>query len=313
MLFWSEEKTPKGIEYYFNIHILKDDGYVIHNKKYLLDKDKSTHKKITLEPEVAEIQTKSHIARFAIIKTPEINNLDINSPYGISCYANALDVVLTLDKSFDSFDNEISIGRKRVYVPGNMVQINIGENGETVPAFDENDITFYKYPGKENDKLEESSFDLRIEQITSAIQANLNLFTSKIGLGHNYYKFKDGQAYVNTDNVLSSNSDVYRKIKKQQNILTKAITQLIYAIAELIKVETKFSVSIFYDDSIIEDMEKVRRQAQTEYNSKLISKAQYYRDVYKLDEDNALEFANKMNKEIKEQTITDGNEFSLTE
>ncbi len=154
--------------------------------------------------------------------------------------------------------------------------------------------------------IKESSFDLRIDEISNAIQYNLNLTTSKVGLGHNYYKFKDGEVYVNTDNVMSSNSDVYRKIKKQQNIITYAIINLIYAIAELIGIKQKFSVSVFYDDSIIEDTEKTQRQAQAEYNNQLISKAQYYRDVYKLKEKEAIAFAKKMNKEILETTITDG-------
>ena len=313
VLFWSKRKVLNGTEFYINAHILEDNGYVIHNRKYLQKKDSSDYIEEELDESIKTIETKSFIPKFAMLFTPEVNNLDINSPYGISCYANALDTIIALDRAYDSFDNEIAMGRKRVYVPTNAIQVNITESGETVPAFDENDVVFYAYPGKENDKLVESSFDLRIEQLTQAIQGQLNLYTSKVGLGHNYYKFKDGQAYVNTDNILSSNSDVYRKIKKQENIITQAITQLLYGIAELIGIKEEFSVSVFYDDSIIEDMEKTRLQAQSEYNSKLISKAQYYRDVYKLKEDEALEFANKMNEEIKSQTITDGEEFSFVE
>lgn len=162
------------------------------------------------------------------------------------------------------------------------------------------------YHGEENKELvKESTGDLRIDALSSALQYNLNLVTSKVGLGHNYYKFKDGEVYVNTDNVISSNSDVYRKIKKQQNIITKAITNLIYAIAELIGIKQKFSVSIFYDDTIIEDTEKAQKQAQSEYNLKLISKAQYYRDVYKLKDQEALNFAKQMNEEIINETIED--------
>lgn len=313
ILFWSTKKVKEGTECYINVHILEKEGYVIHNKKYLKKTDSNEYIKQEIKPEIEKIETKSFIPKFAPITTAEVNNIDINSPYGISCYANALDIVLSLDRAYDSFDNEIALGKKRVYVPSNSVQFNISQNGETIPAFDENDIAFYQYPGKENDKLTESSFDLRIEPITSAVQGQLNLLTSKMGLGHNYYKFKDGQAYVNTDNVLSSNSDVYRKIKKQENILTRAITQLIYGIAELIDIKEKFEVSVFYDDTIIEDMEKTRLQAQAEYNNKLISKAQYYRDVYKLDEQTALDFAKKMNEEIKEQEIVDGSEFNITE
>ena len=312
VLFWSKKKVLEGIEYYINAHIKGENGYTIYNRKYLQKDNKDTYIKKDLG-DAEKIETNSVIPKFAMLFTAEVNNIDINSPYGISCYANALDTIISLDKAYDSFDNEIALGRKRIYVPTNSVQFNINESGETVPAFDENDVAFYAYPGKETDKLQESSFDLRIEQLTQAIQAQLNLYTSKVGLGHNYYKFKDGQAYVNKDNVLSSNSDVYRKIKKQENIITTAINQLIYGIADLIGIKQKFSISVFYDDTIIEDTERVRQQAQTEYNSKLISKAQYYRDVYKLKDNEAIKFAEKMNEEIQKQTITDGSEFDLVE
>lgn len=312
VLFWSKRKVLKGTEYYINAHILSDNGYIIYNRKYLQEKDSSSFNKIDLG-DAEQIETKSFIPKFAMLYNPEVNNIDINSPYGISCYANALDTILALDRAYDSFDNEIALGRKRVYVPTNAIQFNIVEGGQPVPAFDENDVTFYAYPGKDSDKLVESSFDLRIEQLTQAIQAQLNLYTSKVGLGHNYYKFKDGQAYVNKDNVMSSNSDVYRKIKKQENVITKAINQLIYGIAELIGIKDKFSISVFYDDTIIEDIEKTRLQAQTEYNSKLISKAQYYRDVYKLKDKEAEKFVKKMNEEIVSQTIANGEEFGFVE
>ena len=162
ILFWSTKKVKDGTEYYINVHILEEDGYVIHNKKYLKKTDSTEYEKQVLKPEIEKIETKSFIPKFAPITTSEVNNLDINSSYGISCYANALDIVLALDKAYDCFDNEIVLGKKRVSIPSNSVQFNINHNGETVPAFDANDIAFYQYPGKENDKLTESSFDLRI-------------------------------------------------------------------------------------------------------------------------------------------------------
>lgn len=308
ILFWSEV----GNQLYINIHLLREDGYVIINKKF--NKSGDSYIEEELDENVKEIHTRSFIPKFQVITTPEINNFDINSPYGISCYANALDTIIALDRAYDSFDNEISLGRKRIYVPAKSVQINIDANGNTIPAFDDSDTAFYVYPGNsDNEKLVESSFDLRIEQITQAIQAQLNIYTAKVGLGHNYYKFKNGEAYVNTSNVMSSNSDVYRKIKKQENIITRAITGLCYAIAELIGITEEFSVSVFYDDSIIEDTETIRRQAQTEYNTKLISKAQYYRDVYKLKDDEALAFAQQMNEEIKNESLVEGEEEKFVE
>lgn len=310
VLFWNKTKTSQGSEYLFNLHVLEPNGYTIHNAKKI-EKDGQA---IDVDMgETAKIETKSYIPKFGMLFTPDINNFDIDSPYGISCYANAMDQIFTTDCAYDSLDNEIVLGKKRVYVKSGALDFNTNADNEPVPVFDPNDVVYYAIPGDDKDGkelIQESSFDLRIDPISSSVQYNLNLVTSKVGLGHNYYKFKDGEVYVNTDNVISTNSDVYRKIKKQQNIITKAITNLIYAIAELIGIKEQFSVSVFYDDSIIEDTEKTQKQAQTEYSLKLISKAQYYRDVYKLKEKEALKFAEKMNQEIIDETISDGLEVA---
>ena len=301
VLFWRKTKTKNGYEYFLNLHVLEDNGYVIYNAR-----KNEKGKNLELDNVKEKIQTDSFIPKFGMLFTPEVNNIDIDSPYGISCYANAIDPIFVTDRAYDSMDNEIYLGRKKVYVSAGALDFNTNNDNDPVPVFDPNDIAYYALPGEDKELIKESSGDLRIDKISDSVQYNLNIVTSKVGLGHNYYKFKDGQVYVNTDNVISSNSDVYRKIKKQQNIITTAITRLIYAIAELIEIKEQFSISIFYDDSIIEDTEKTQRQAQSEYSLKLISKAQYYRDVYKLKDKEAIKFAKQMNKEILDETIDDG-------
>ena len=310
VLFYSEKKVIGGTELTINAHILTETGYRIENRKFIRNDNATAYSEIELDPEIRSIDTKSFIPRFAMLFTPDVNNIDINSPYGISCYANAEDTILSIDSSYDSLDNEISSGKKRIYIKGGAVSFNTDENGKMTPVFDNSDTTFYQVPGDENDPLiTESQGELRIDSITEALQANINLFTSKVGLGHNYYKFKDGRAYVNTDNVISSNSDVYRKIKKQENVIQKAIEELIYAIAELIEVpEEKFTISIDFDDSIIEDKQQQVNVAMSEYNAQLISKAEYYRQVYKLKDDAAVKFAEKINEEIKNETIVETDE-----
>ena len=79
---------------------------------------------------------------------------------------------------------------------------------------------------------------------------------------------------------------------------------------QLIQLADMFNVSVDYDDSIIEDTESVQRQALTEYNAKLISKAEYFRYVYKYDDKNALDFVRKMEEEIKveQKALSNGEE-----
>ena len=314
MLFYSEEKTKKGNEITINTHLLDDnDNYVILNKKYLVDNNGNASE-MEVDEKIKEINTGSPLAKFGLLKTSIANNININSPYGLSIYANALDNILAIDRVFDSLDIEVALGRKRIFVSGDAATFNTDENGNITPVFDSNDIAYYQIPGKEGgEPIKESNGELRVDQLSNALQYQLNMWSSKIGLGHNYYKFKDGQVYVNTDNVMSSNSDVYRKIKKQENIITNCLINVIYAIAELIGIKKQFEISVDYDDSIIEDKEQIRKQAQMEYNSGLISKAQYYRDVYKLEEDTAVDFMKRMNNEIKEGTIVEGEEETFIE
>lgn len=292
---WSKKQVKGNIEYYFNRHMLEENGYVIYNNKYILSNEEII--KEELSEELKRIPTNSFIPTFAIIKTPIVNNRDINSPYGLSRYDNAMDVLLAVDKSYDAYVNEIVLGKKRVYVKAGATKFNVDEQGNTYPVFDSSEVVYYQVPGDEkDDMIKESSFDLRIDELTSALQGQLNLLTSKMALGHNYYKFKDGEVYVNTDNIISSNSDVYRKIKKQENILTYALTNLIYAIAQLIGIKEQFSISIFYDDSIIEDTAKKQTQAMLERNNGLISDIEYYMDVYGMKEKEALAYAKQVAK-----------------
>lgn len=309
VLFYNE-KDDKLI---INAHILKEDGYTIYNREYKKD-DKGIYGMNLLEEEVSTIETKSFVPKFAMIYGPESNNIELDSPYHISCYANSYDNLIAIDRAYDSYDNEVWLGRKRIYVKGGGVQFNTDANGNVAPVFDSSETMYYQLPGDEKSPLVNvDDSKLRITELGDALQAQLNLYTSSVGLGHNYYKFKDGEVYVNTDNVVSTNSDIYRKIRKQENIITECLTSLCYAIADLLNFNGQFKVSVFYDDSVIEDTEAIRKQALTEYNAGLISKAEYFRQTRKLKDDSAIQLANDMNKEIKAETITDGTEFNLGE
>ena len=307
-LFYTDDDTKLVI----NAHVLKEDGYTIYNREY--KKYNGTYGSNVLDEEVSTIETKSFIPKFVMLYGPEDNNIDLNSPYHLSVYANSYDNLMAIDRAYDSYDNEVWLGRKRIYVKGGAINFNADSQGNTTPVFDDSETMYHQLPGDEKSPLiTVDDSELRIEQLGNALQAQINLYTSSVGLGHNYYKFKDGEVYVNTDNVVSTNSDIYRKIRKQENILTNALTNMCYAIAELVGFNGQFKVSIDYDDSVIEDTEAIKRQALTEYNTGLISKAEYYRQVYKLKDDSALDFANQMNKEIIDETIKDGTEFDLGE
>lgn len=78
VLFWSKNKTKDGEEYYFNLHVLEGEGYVIYNEKKIVKGKAVSDINIG---EAAKIETKSFLPKFGMLFTPDINNFDIDSPY----------------------------------------------------------------------------------------------------------------------------------------------------------------------------------------------------------------------------------------
>lgn len=73
---------------------------------------------------------------FQII-TPNIcNNIDLDSPLGVSVFANAIDQLKGCDLVYDSYMNEFVLGRKRILVPISFAKIQMEKDGVAAPAFD---------------------------------------------------------------------------------------------------------------------------------------------------------------------------------
>ena len=117
---------------YLQIHRLgreeqeNPDEYYIENK-YI---DVETEKEVDIPEELAEcVATGSAIPLFQIV-TPNIcNNIDLDSPLGISVYANALHALKGCDLVYDSYMNEFVLGRKRVLVPTSAAKIEMQKAG----------------------------------------------------------------------------------------------------------------------------------------------------------------------------------------
>ena len=59
---------------------------------------------------------------FAYYRPAIANNLDDDSPLGVSIYANALSTLQALDICYDSFVQEFRLGRKRIIVPAQCLR-----------------------------------------------------------------------------------------------------------------------------------------------------------------------------------------------
>lgn len=242
---------------YLQIHRLGDadqgedpELYYIENK--YIDKKESVELEIPGDM-LPLIPTKYDSPLFQII-TPNIcNNIDLDSPLGVSVFANAIDQLKGCDLVYDSYMNEFVLGRKRILVPISLAKIQMEKDGVAAPVFDASDTVYYQMPGDRdsNLKLTEVDMSIRANEHELAVQRGLDVLALKTGLGTGRYQFNSSGVKTATE-VISDKSDLYQNRQKNAIIVNAALIDMVEAIAFL-DAGREVEVSIDFDDSIIED------------------------------------------------------------
>lgn len=286
MLIYGEMHT------YLNIHVLEDGCYVVKNALF----NERTQKRAPLPPGVMEtFYTHSADALFQII-TPNIaNNLCPDSPMGISVFANAIDVLEGIDLVYDSYQNEFRLGKKRIIVPLSMAKIEMEQQGELLPVFDDNDTEFYAFSGAGPDdfSITEINMNIRSDAHEAGLQRNLDLLTDLCGLGSSKYRYSTGTIKTATQ-IVSEQSDMFRNLKKHELVAERAIRDLVRAVLFLSGEDPEADITVNFDDSIIEDAETISARAIVEKQNNIIDAAEYLSRVYKMPRQEAEQKVAKM-------------------
>ena len=284
---------------YLNIHILEDGKYVVLNK---LINEKNGHEVPLPEGIMPAFYTKSNVPLFQII-TPNIaNNICPDSPMGISVFANAIDILEGIDLVFDSYQNEFRLGKKRIVVPLSMAKIEMEQQGDILPVFDDNDTEFYAFSGAdpEDFSIKEINMDIRADAHETGLQRNIDLLADSCGFGSRKYNYSSGNIKTATQ-IVSEQSDMFRNLKKHELVMEQAIRELVRAILYLNGENPDEDILVNFDDSIIEDSETVSERALSEKQAGVIDAAEYLSRVYKMPREMAEEKVSKMNMEKKKQ------------
>lgn len=254
-------------------------------------------------------ETMSETPLFQMIRPNVANREAFNSPFGTSVYSGALDIFASCDVIYDSFYKEFLLGKKRIFVTDGVANINYEKNGDEVKqveVFDPNDEVFYRIPEQDDGvpPIQPVEMALRVSEHAAALQTQLNILSQSVGFGSNGFKWDEGNVSTATQ-IISQNSELFRTLKKHEAPLRDSIIDMAKG---LLYVEATFAgdkairldadITVDFDDSIIEDTAEIRRQAMLELQTGLISKAEYFRQVYKLTDEQALEYEFKMLQEI---------------
>lgn len=256
--FGSVRAVDEKERIYLQIHRkgIPEDGedpglYYIENK-YL---DANTGDEVALPEDIEETVPTGYDRPLFQIITPNIcNNVDLDSPMGISVFANAIDQVKGCDLVYDSYMNEYILGRKRILVPYSQAKIMQEQNGDLQPVFDPNDTVYFAMPGdRDNDlKLTEVDMTIRAADHEQGLNKAMDLMSLKCGMGTGRYKFESGGVKTATE-VISDKSDLYQNLQKNKTLIKTALISMVRALAFLESGNDSLEVNVDFDDSIIED------------------------------------------------------------
>lgn len=293
---------------YVSVHYKDKDGiYKIHN---LIARGKDENS-LTIDAESEYVfDTKSKDPWFCYLRPNISNNIDIDSPLGVSVFANAIDTLKEIDIVYDSYANEFLLGRKRIFVKASSAKVDL-KSGEIQETFDARDGAFYALPEDDDGStfIQSDTQSLRINEHQTGLQDQLNVLSSKCGMGTEHYKFDKGGIATATQ-IISENSDMFRNIKRHEIFIEKALKIIVNAIIyasntfTATKITSDGNIEVKFDDSIIEDKTTERTQDRLDVSMKVMSKAEYRAKYYHED----LETAQQKVDEIEEFSIPEGGE-----
>ena len=304
-------RQAKGGYYYTRLEWHKWDGvtYTITNELYRADQYRTGSREpqdilgmrvplAEIYPFLDETATVDGVEKsmFSYFRTPTANNIDDNSPLGVSIYANAMETLHALDICFDSFVREFRLGKKRIIVPARMIKTVIDPvNGEPRRYFDATDETYEALSTDDPDslKIQDNSIELRVDEHVSAMNAFLNIFCLQVGLSSGTFSFDAKSGLKTATEVVSENSKTYKTVKNFQNMIRPAVVRLvenIITVAALYDMKTEdgqsvrelaergYTVNVAMDDGITQDRQTNINEGMALVGAGLLSKKTFLTD-----------------------------------
>ena len=209
-------------------------------------------------------------AFFQYIRPFGANFADDNSPLGMSVYASALSSLKTLDIEYDSLQREFVLGKKRIIAPARLMKSAPGVNNGPPQRYFDADDEVYEALATDNPEdlaIHDNSVGLRVNEHIAGINASLSILCAQVGFDPGTLSFDAVKGLKTATEVISENSKTFGTVKAHENILKDALERMVRAILDLSVrynltwegkpvselVKGGYSVSVTFDDSIVQD------------------------------------------------------------
>lgn len=251
---------------------------------------------------------------FAYYRPAIANNLDDDSPLGVSIYANALSTLKALDICYDSFVQEFRLGRKRIIVPAQCLRtVQDPITKESRRFFDATDEAYVALKTDDTDalKIQDNTVSLRVGEHEQAINALLSILCLQMGFSAGTFTFDRAQGLKTATEVISENSKTYKTIKSNQLQIKAAIDRVVDAIVQVASLydvhwngtsiralsAPGWETKVVFDDSILQDRQTNINEGILLANNGLMSKKRFLMEKLGYTEEEAAQELEEIKQE----------------
>ena len=257
--------------------------YRITNELYKSRTDSTLGERVNLSelyPDLEPVTVLKDLSRplFTYLKTPGMNNKDINSPLGLSIFDNAKTTIDFINRTYDEFMWEVKMGQRRVLVPEQMTQLKVQDEQGNITfkrRFDVEQNVYMQVAAGNMDSgnITDLTTPIRSSDYISAIAEGLKLFEMQIGVSSGMFTF-DGQGVKTATEIVSENSDTYQMRNSIVAFVEQSIKELCVSMCELGKAVGLYNgaipelddISVNLDDGVFTD-----RHAELDYWAKMVA------------------------------------------
>lgn len=236
--FWDADVRMSDSEEYTRMTY-----YTIENKAFVsklsteigTPVDLKDTKWLKLQPEVhitKKNDEKLNSMLFGVFKMPGANNIDLDSPLGLSAFAKALEELKDLDVAYSRNSTEIYDSKRIVLVDERLVQMpsikdskgNIIRQKLHLPKFAKN-----VNADDQNSFYQEINPQINIEQRKQEIDFQLSLIGCKCGFSNGYFVLDEKTGMVTATQVEADDRETIQLIKDTRDKLKVCLDDLFYA------------------------------------------------------------------------------------
>ena len=227
---------------------------------------------------------------FGYFCIPLANTIDADSPLGVSVFGRAAGLIKEADKRYSNVSWEYEAKQAAVHIAESLLKRNAEGNFE-YPGGKKRLYRTLEYNAGATEKplLDVFSPDIRADALYKGYQNQLKMIEFVCGLA--YGTISDPQAVDKTaTEVKSSKQRLYVTVTDIQTALESALRDTAEAIAFWMGKPVP-NVTFDWGDSVKTDQDTEANRAMLEFQANIIDQVEYFKRVYGMSEEDALQLA----------------------